>query len=314
MVRSLAATARLVPFCPMKFKRLIFLATVTFAAIFGIALSFRTRPITPWSSPGSHVHRVVFSPMDDRFAVISSPLDTEERIRHLTVVERETGRTLLAASEKFISDLCFDQRANYLAAFMFHDLVVYDLRTGEKCFSTPRTGLLSTSNIALAFTTDEACLVASRIGQLEGAQASDSERITFSIPSGQIISSTIEPTFWYGENVATDGTKWFSGGWPGPTPRVFTRNNEYMGYCYRNPNIVGAFFTRDSNILLSIHPDAAVMRWDLTHVDQSKAVKGTHIGTVPELLKCQTITMLNTENGIAAVDTDGHFFKYAIPN
>ena len=244
----------------------------------------------------------------------SSPIDTEERLRHLTVVERKTGRALLAASEKFISNLCFDQRANYLAAFMYHDLVVYDLRTGEKCFSTPRTGLLSTSNIALAFTADGTCLVASRFGQLEGAKVTDSDRIAFSIPSRQIAASTIEPTFWYGENVATDGSKWFGGGWPGPTPRVFTRNKEYIGYCYRNPNIVGAFFTRDSNFLLSIHPDAALMRWDLTQVDQSKAVKSTQIGTVPELLKCQTITMLNTEKGIAAIDSDGNFFKYAIPN
>jgi hypothetical protein len=136
-------------------------------------------------------------------------------------------------------------------------------------------------------------------------------KIAFQIPSGEPISEPAEPGLWYGDRLSADGSKWWGGGHHGPTPRVFDRTNEFIGYCLRWPNIRNAWFTRDSKSLVSQHTDGTWIRWDLAQVTDGAAVPVAT--SVPGILDTNLIALMNTEDSLLAMEQNGKAQLYPIP-
>lgn len=288
----------------MNMKRFVIVCVVMLVAlVIATIYTRRDDPFSPWSYDESEIYSVWFSPNDDRFAFTAAPIDEAEDTR-LMVVESQSGRTLLETSGWVIGSACFDVAANYLAIFIGPEMVVYGLNNGTKLFSVSRLDIFEGGTAAMGFTHEGDALVLEQFGAF-GFEDYPPRRIAFAVPSGERVEINEEPAFWYGRHLAADGSKWFGGGMHGPTPRVFRRDGEFIGYCWRDPNISYAWFTRDSRSLMTLHPDAALILWDFESGDDDGALQGETLAMRPELLDASHLVPLNTEDSVATIDASG---------
>ncbi len=297
----------------MKSKRLLLILStaIALAAFLMVRRSLRVA-FTPWSYSESEIYSVDFSPNDDCFAVLAD-VRTEPASARLMVVSRGTGRTLLDTMGSQIFNPCFDQHAKYCAVFIGSELAVFDLSTGSRVFDKQRSEIFNGAAAAMGFTRDSDFLVLEQFSVSFGFERAPSSRITFALPSGEQVNSTASPSFWYGRNLSVDGDMCFAGGLREPTPRVFRRNGDFVGYCYRAPNITNAWFTRESDALLSLHTDGAFIRWDLSDVNAADEVQRVSTSMQPELLDFQVISPLHNENSFVVIDRAGKMSCRKIP-
>ena len=295
----------------MKKLHVILIVGIALSAVVGCFNPTPEPEFTPWSSNQSTVYSITFSPNDDLFAVTTEPENDDEDTR-LVVVHRQTGRTLIDTNGIVILNPCFDQRSQLFAVFLGTNLVIYDLTTGNQLTAISRLEIFEGTTAALGFAEQGDCLVLDKFSAF-GFEENPPDRITFAIPSGEMIETDATPSFWYGNNLSTDGSKWFGGGFHGPTPRVFHRNGDYIGHCYRDPNISRAWFSKDSKSLLSLHPDGVVVNWNLTSQDDTGALKPISTENCPELLKFKIVTPLHTQDALALIDDTGHVSTFELP-
>jgi hypothetical protein len=113
---------------------------------------------TPFAYNESEVYRLIFSPNDNRFAIIAAPT-TEGGTPRLIVADTKTGRTLLDTQGRAIANPCFDHEGKYIAVFIGVELAVFDLRNGMKVFSKGRLDVFGGSSVAMGFTRNSSYLV-----------------------------------------------------------------------------------------------------------------------------------------------------------
>jgi hypothetical protein len=263
---------------------------------------------SPWRYTESSIHRLVISPNDKYFAVITDHLNDHESCQ-LIVVDRHSGQELIRAESRFIRNLCFDSRDSYIAAAMFDGLVVFDLQERREVLTVGWQELDYESTMAMGFSFTSDCITMQAYSVFGFNM--QSSRVAFQIPSGKPIADPDEPAFWYGDRLSRDGSRWWSGGLHGPTPRVFDRNNSFIAYCPHEPDIRNAWFSRKSDSLVSWHSDGKWVRWDLSHVKDKKAAPV--IIRDLEIPNATLITLMNTHDSIISMEQDGKAWLYPIP-
>ncbi|WP_206036406.1 WD40 repeat domain-containing protein, partial [Crateriforma spongiae] len=297
--------------CEMKTLYTILLIAAAFFGTCGCQDANREEKFTPWSDSKSAIYQLTFSPNDDLFAVLTEPLSEDENVR-LRVVDRKLGRTIVDTNGMAICSPCFDKRSKLFAVFIGTSLVVYDLNTGETVLKIDRMDIFDGKTAAMGFSRDGDILILDKLSAF-GFEETPPDRLAIAIASGERINTSETPAIWYGKNLAPDGTKWFGGGWPGPTPRVFHRNGNYIGFCYREPNISRAWFSRDSNSLLTLHSDGALVKWNLNSENDSDELNPVSIADCPDLLESKIVTPLHTQDSFAIVDAAGHMSARKLP-
>ena len=227
----------------------------------------------------------------------------------MIVVDRGSGRELIQAESRFVINPCFDSNGRYLAAFMQHGLVVYDLQQGGEVLTKGWSEIEKGKTLAMGFSSASDSLIMQPYSVF-GFEV-PSRSVAFQIPSGEPVPAPGEPVFWYGDRLSSDGSKWWRGGYPGPTPRVFDRNNEFIAYCMRWPNIRNAWFMRDAKSLVSQHTDGRWIRWDLAQaIDGAATPIATSTLVIPDT---NLVTLLNTEDSILSMEKDGRARLFPIP-
>lgn len=260
-----------------------------------------------WRCTESKVTRLVFAPNDMVFAVLARHGD-EEKPR-LLVVDRTSGQTLLhVQSELRIANLAFDESGKYLAAYVDHELVVYDLRSGNAVCRIGYEKIHGRIQSALGFSADGETLFVAPYSVF-GFKYDEHDDIAINVLTGKLTGELDKDdaisNAWYGDRLSASGSVWWGGGWPGPTPRVFRRNGDFIGYCFRSPNIGNAWFTTDESKLVTLHTDGVTCLWDLNSVDDTKAASCISTNAAPGLSDAVTITTLHRENTFAFIDSTG---------
>lgn len=181
-------------------------------------------------------------------------------------------------------------------------------------FGKNRTEIFEGSGAAMGFTQDSDTLILEEFSWSFGFEMEPPPKLAFSIPSRERVDATASPSCWYGRNLSVDGSMCFAVGFHDSTPRVFRRNGDFVGYCYRHPSIVNAWFTRNNAELLSLHTDGALIRWDLSNVNEHKQVQSVSLSMQPELLKFHGVVPLNSESAFALIDRSGRMTRFVVPD
>ena len=108
---------------------------------------------------------------------------------------------------------------------------------------------------------------------------------------------------WSEQGMALDRSMWVSGGWPGPTPRVFDcKDGHRMTFCFRHPYHKFCSFTRDSKHLLTLHQDGAIFLWELRNTDNENAtILQSELSTGLET--SLAFTLLHQSDRLAYIDS-----------
>lgn len=94
---------------------------------------------------------------------------------------------------------------------------------------------------------------------------------------------------------------------------MFDSELRFRAQCLRIPNVGGASFARDGNSLITLHTDGALLRWDLTTVDEYGQADIAAKIMEPDLLNAQIWSPLNAEDAIAMIDDEGKLVKIPYP-
>ena len=265
-----------------------------------------TAPFSKWVTRDAHLGGLLFSPDDRRFSVLVHDVAPDEDTR-LLVIDRRDGRVLHQDDVPFVEIRCFSKDSTHFAYAAGLELVVVDLDDQKQILRLDR---ITNSIDCLGFSRDKKSLV---IARHPGESPADAPEQVVSIADGNVVDDNMDSPFVYGRALAGSGitperTKWFAGGWPGPTPRVFHWNGESICYCYRSPNISDAFFAPDGKRLVTIHTDAAVLLWKLTgKVDGGGEIIDQR--TYSDLKRSKDWTMLNQELALAYINENGRLKK-----
>lgn len=289
----------------MRFSLRQSLLLIAAAAVLCLIARKLIKPTWQYQDPG--VYHLVFSPNDERFALLANhPNDI--RKRRLVVVDRASGRNLVVHDSEFISDPCFDNQGRLFSATIGFEVVVWDLKSGKRVCSVPRQ---AGGPGARGFSPDGLYLVLDPRFTPFGYDESVHAPVAFDLRScNKHTDRFAMPSHWYGDSLANDASKYWGGGFHGPTPRVFASDNDFIGYCYRSPNISFASFTPDCRRLVTLHTDGALFSWDLDDPKSQDLIPAS-IGFQSNLLNAQAITMMNTTDRLAYIDESGQLRTWA---
>lgn len=215
------------------------------------------------SVPPGEISFFAFAPNDRVFAVLLHQPDDRANYQ-LMVIDHESRRTLLHTTGLVPTNLCFNADAKSIAVLWADGVRIYTLADG-RCVQTiekkqidhrkfPDRGLY-----AMAFSDD-----GKRFIMASEKHASSSSEAAWDLETGMQTQDFGPASYWSEFGMALDRSKWVTGGWPGPTPRVIDREeNRRITACFRYPYHIFCSFTRDSKHLLTLHKDGAMFLWEL---------------------------------------------------
>ncbi|MBL8820738.1 MAG: WD40 repeat domain-containing protein [Planctomyces sp.] len=112
---------------------------------------------------------------------------------------------------------------------------------------------------SLGFTADGSILIGAT-GYLDP----EKKQVAWSTTTGETVDIPKTSITWHGHGLSQDGVMFFSGGWPGPTPRIYkTGSADRITFCFREEWPIAAAFTPDSKNLVTIHEDGLLVVWEI---------------------------------------------------
>jgi len=224
-----------------------------------IAVSRTDIPAQTWRLPHGTVHIFRFSPMDKYAAFVLREPQSPAAIHRLIVVTPDRGSVLLDTHGYYATNLCFDSDASHVAVQWADAVRVYALQDGSCTQTIKKTPSIATLD-CMGFSGDDATLIMSDTTTPSHISAWD-------VSTGKSVLSQVEVPHWAGSGVAPDFSKWFSHrGWVTPGPSVVdVKLGRRMTHCVRLPYPMYASFTPDSQNLLTVHTDGAILLWELRH-------------------------------------------------
>lgn len=280
----------------------VFLSLLVLMAV--SALVIQTGSETPaWTAPPGVVRRLQFGPDDRRFAfTLMQPNDKDHE--RLIVVNRESGRQCLDTTGLGPGTFCMDASGQHIAVLWADRLRLYTLVDGRCVHSIERQlidqSLASTVDLhSMSFTDDGTTLVIathqSTIPPVESA---------WDIRTGQQVKEYGRASHWIGRGLALDRSKFFGGGWPGPTPRIYDcYDGHRITYCFRHPFHIFGSFTRYSDHLLTVHEDGALFVWEVRETGDNAAI--VHSATNTGLESSEAFAILHRSDTLAHIDSHG---------
>lgn len=225
-------------------------ASICILILMALALQFPTCFFPTWFAP-SEVSGLLFSPNDEFFAAILKHPGNRVLSR-VIVAHRHSNAAILDMNGVWPTNICFDQQGRQIAVQWADALRMYELSTG-RCISAierrefdhrkfSERGLSS-----MAFSDDGQSII------LASDQWADTPmEAAWHVDSGLLTENKRPASIWSGPGLAPDRTKWFVGGWPGPSPRVDDRKDgRFIAACVHNSFPIFASFTRDSENVLT---------------------------------------------------------------
>lgn len=245
-----------------------------FTSLIAVAFTMSTLPSAskPWIAPPGGVRLFRFSPNDRLFAMVLHATPSLSKSR-LVVIDRETGNVLIDMNGSNPTNLGFNREESLLAVLWEDALQVYELPAGNTVLKVDKhkvDQMVATrfDPQSLAFTDDSTMLIAASDRYLD-----PTVETAWDLRTGETATQYGSASFWYEYGLASDRSKLFGGGWPGPTPRVFDRHDGHrITYCFRAPYHIFATFTRSNLNLLTIHEDGAMFLWELRDTGNDNAV------------------------------------------
>lgn len=200
-----------------------------------------------------HLH---FAPEGQRLVLAVEP-KAGDRDPEILVLDA-SGSELYRFPAKRPLAICFSPQGTTLAVLTVDSLIVHDLAAMEQETLITRTNI-NRHIRALAFSDDGQVIV----GRGESFDEAH-ERMAWDAKTGEEVAVPEGIAKWCGTGFSPDGRLFFSGGWPGPTPRVFNVDSgEYLTYCYRDPWPIAGAFTPDSKTLATMHTDGVLVFWEI---------------------------------------------------
>ena len=227
-----------------------------------------------WVCDVGRVTQIEFSPDDARFAaVVARPegqaSDAMERHhRQLLVLDSASGETLLDTQGIYPMSVCVSDDASKIAVRWLDSVRVYAVKSNAVLMEIDdrRAG---SSWAALGFANRGRVLVTTFIGPV-----SDDREVGWNVSSGRKTGEYDRPHWWSGSGISRDGSMVYSGGWPGPTPRIRTIiGSKPLFYCFRHPFHIYASFTSNGRHFVTIHEDGAAFLWEARDIDWDNAAQ-----------------------------------------
>jgi len=222
-----------------------------------------------WQRKGALVCSINFSP-DDAFVVATTwaNADTQSNSQ-IVVIETTSGREVCSLDSDRGTAICFTPTGDAVAVLSRGSVSLYDARTGTKVIGVnPAIRDVKFEAIeSVGFSPDGRFLIgADRL-------PNRSERFrAWDLGTGETVAVPEGEFHWAGRGLSPNGRLFEEGGWPGPTPRVFDcRTGERITYCFREKWPVAAAFTPDSQRLVTIHKDGALVVWELRETGNENA-------------------------------------------
>ena len=249
-----------------------------------------------WQSEEGAVTYVEFAPAADRLVVA---IETEGDVRRQQVMilniadEKETYR----CEALFPTATIFSPDGSRLAVLAADALTLHDLSKRQVIFRVDRA-TFGRDISALGFTADGTALV--------GAMAHldpNKEKVAWSTTTGETLPVPTGDIVWQGGGLSPDGTMFCSGGWPGPTPRIYkTDRTSRITYCYRDVWPIAALFTPDSRNLVTIHRDGLLVVWEIKPTDNDNA---RQLATAAGYGDCRALAVSHDRKWLATADSSG---------
>lgn len=266
------------------------------------APSGKVRPIAAaiekfhWQSEGGTITFLDFSPADDRL-VAAIGVENDTRKETIVVLNISDAKEAYRCEAIFPMAICFSPDGTRLAVLAADAITLHDLSKKQVSFRVDRRAVERDTSV-LGFTADSTTLVAA-------AEYLDPEKKKFAWNTTTGESSTV-PTgvvVWKGRGLAPDGTMFLSGGWPGPTPRIYkTDRTGRITYCYRDVWPFAALFTPDSRNVVTIHRDGLLVVWEIKPTDNDNA---RQLGTATGFGDCRAIAVSHNRAWLATADSRG---------
>lgn len=218
-----------------------------------------------WQGGEGIITELQFSP-DDAHLVVSLAPQADKPQRQIVVLRLSNAAEEFRFQSLFPSSICFSPDGLRLAVLAADMLTIHD--TGNKEIMTRIDRKSFDSEIrSLGFTADGSVLV----GAAEDLDP-ETDRIAWDATTGETVEIPTDSITWHGRALSQDGRMFFTGGWPGPTPRIIkTDRTERITFCFRDEWPIAAAFTPDSENLVSIHRDGLLVVWEIKPTGNNNA-------------------------------------------
>jgi WD40 repeat protein len=249
-----------------------------------------------WRSWGGAITFLDFSPADDRL-VAAIGVENDARRESIVVLNISDTKEVYRCEAIFPMTICFSPDGTHLAVLAADAITLHDLSKKQVCFRADRSAVERDTSV-LGFTADSSTFVAA-------AEYLDPEKKKYAwntttgesspVPTGAVV--------WKGRGLAPDGTMFLSGGWPGPTPRIYkTDGTGRITYCYREVWPFAALFSPDSRNVVTIHRDGLLVVWEIKPTDNDNA---RQLATATGFDDCRAIAVSHDRNWLATADSRG---------
>jgi WD40 repeat protein len=249
-----------------------------------------------WDGGDGTITDLQFSPDDAHLVVSLAPKDEKVK-RQIILLNVADAKEKYRFESLFPTSICFSPDGSRLAALAADELTIHDTEKKEIIVCLERESFGSEIE-SLGFTADGAVLV----GAAEYLEPKK-KQVAWDTTTGETVDIPAASIRWHGGGLSQDGSMFFAGGWPGPTPRIYkTDRTDRITYCYRDEQPIGAAFTPDSKNLVTIHEDGLLVVWE---------IKPTGNGNAKQLVSqngfddCRAFAVSHDRKHIATAEKDG---------
>lgn len=249
-----------------------------------------------WHGGDGTITDLQFSPDDAQLVVSLAPEDKEVK-RHIIVLSIADAKENYRFESLFPTSICFSPDGSRLAVLAAEGLTIHDISKMETIAHIDRKSFGSETE-SLGFTADGAVLVGAA-EYLDPAK----KQVAWNTTTGETVGVPAASIIWDGRGLSQDGSMFFSGGWPGPTPRIYkTDRTDRITYCYRDEWPIAAAFTPDSKNLVTIHEDGLLVVWEIKPTGNDNAKQ---LMSLNGFDRCRAFAVSHDRKRIATAEEDG---------
>jgi WD40 repeat protein len=249
-----------------------------------------------WHGGDGTITDLMFSP-DDSYLVVSLAPKGEKVQRHIIVLRFADARETYRFESLWPTSICFSPDGSRLATLAADELTIHDLGKKEIMVCIDRETFGSDIQ-SLGFSADGAVLV----GAAEYLDLKE-KQVAWNPTTGEKVGIPAASIIWHGDGLSKDGSMFFGGGWPGPTPRIYkTDRTDRITYCYRRERPIAAAFTPDSKNFVTIHDDGLLVVWEIEPTGNDNAKQ---LMSRSGFDGCRTFAVSNDQKRIATAEKDG---------
>lgn len=247
-----------------------------------------------WKSTDRTVTHLLFAPDDDRLVVSVLTEEVKLQINILSIANTKENYRFEALSP---ISFCISPDGSLLAMLDDDELTLHDIAKKQISVRIDRE-TFDPEIQSLGFAADGAILV----GAVEYLDP-EKEQIAWNTTTGETVPVPAGTVTWHGRGLSQDGTMFFSGGWPGPTPRIYkTDRTGRITYCFYDEWPIAAAFTPDSKNLVTIHEDGLLVVWEIKETGNDNA---RQLVTERGFDDCKVFAISHDRKRIATAEKDG---------